>query len=492
MQHQADGTKAVSTTIDEEQDNWMRIDFSPPDITEAEISAVADALRSGWITTGPRTKQLEAELATWCQTPRVVCLNSATAALECALRLLGIGPGDEVITSAYTYTASASVICHVGARPVLVDTAPGSYQMDYDALANAVTTRTKAVIPVDVAGVMCDYQRLFELLGRERVAGLYTPAPKTLQTAFDRVIVLADAAHSFGASYQGQSSGSVADFTAFSFHAVKNLTTAEGGALTWRSRKGLADDALYHQMMLLSLHGQDKDALSKTKAGAWEYDIIAPLYKCNMTDVVAALGLAQLQRYPQLLERRRQIAERYASKLALLGKELVGKSVDANAAAGSAGGGVDVYAAVGSAGGVAGTVGGGGVVPTTAPAPAPTTVTSAPAPSRTPGIIDVLSHQSDSGLSSAHLCLVRLLGKDEAFRNNFIAQMAERGVSCNVHYKPLPKLTAYKDMGFDIKDYPNAFAQYQNEVTLPLHSRLSDEEVDYVIEAFRQSYLEAS
>ena len=400
----------------------MRIDFSPPDITESEISAVADALRSGWITTGPRTKQLESELASWCKTARVACLNSATAALECALRLLGIGPGDEVITSAYTYTASASVICHVGATPVLIDTASGSYEMDYDALANAITARTKAVIPVDIAGLMCDYQRLFNVLSKAGTAKLYTPDPKTLQAAFDRVVVLADAAHSFGASYQGQPSGAVADFTAFSFHAVKNLTTAEGGALTWRSRTGLDDDQLYRQMMLLSLHGQDKDALSKSKAGAWEYDIIAPLYKCNMTDVVAALGLAQLKRYPQLLERRHQIMEKYTSKLAQLGS------------------------------------------------------------------IEILPHQTSTGVSSAHLCLVRLLGKDEAFRNSFIEKMAEGGVSCNVHYKPLPLLTAYKNLGFDIKDYPNALAQYQNEVTLPLHSRLSDEDVDYVIETFKQSY----
>jgi dTDP-4-amino-4,6-dideoxygalactose transaminase len=424
----------------------MRIDFSPPDITESEIQAVADALRSGWITTGPRVGQFEQELASWCGTARVGCLNSATAALECALHLLGIGPDDEVITSAYTYTASASVICHVGATPVLVDTAPGSYEMDYEALANAITARTKAVIPVDIAGVMCDYDSLFDVL--RSVASRFEPAPGTLQQSFDRVIVLADGAHSFGASYQGRPSGSVADFTTFSFHAVKNLTTAEGGAITWRAREGLDDDALYREVKLFSLHGQDKDALSKTKAGAWEYDVIAPLYKCNMTDVAAALGLMQLKRYPELLARRREILERYGLGLAP-GASAPGASVSGGSASG-----------VGS---------------------------RAPG-DLAPGDIDLLQHYTERGVSSGHLCLVRFVGRGESFRNHFIECMAERGVACNVHYKPLPLLTAYKNLGFDIKDFPNAFRQYENEATLPLHTRLTNDEVDYVIDSFKESY----
>jgi dTDP-4-amino-4,6-dideoxygalactose transaminase len=398
----------------------MRIEFSPPDITEADISAVADVLRSGWITTGPRTKQFERELALWCQTSRVACLSSATAALECALHLLGIGEGDEVITSAYTYTASASVICHVGATPVLVDVARGSYEMDYEALAAAVTPRTKAVIPVDIAGVMCDYDVLTARLNE--VADRFSPTPGTLQEAFDRVIILTDAAHSFGADYRGRPSGSVADFTAFSFHAVKNLTTTEGGALTWQDRKGLDSEALYRRIMLYSLHGQDKDALAKTKAGSWEYDIVAPLFKCNMTDVFAALGLSQLQRYRQILERRRAIFQLYTTNLASEKVEL-------------------------------------------------------------------LSHFTPDGNSSAHLCLVRLLGKSEEARNRFIENMASQGVACNVHYKPLPMLTAYKKMGFDIKDYPNALAQYQNEVTLPLHTRLTDDDIGFIAESFNKAYL---
>ncbi|MDR2196364.1 MAG: DegT/DnrJ/EryC1/StrS family aminotransferase [Coriobacteriales bacterium] len=408
----------------------MRVEFSPPDITEAEIEAVAEALRSGWITTGPRTKRLEQQLAAWCQTPRVVCLNSATAALECALRLLGIGPGDEVITSAYTYTASASVICHVGATPVLIDTAPGSYQMDYEALAAAITPRTKAVIPVDIAGVMCDYDTLQAVLRRESVKARYAPAAATLQATFDHVPVLADGAHSFGATRQGRPSGSVADFTAFSFHAVKNLTTAEGGALTWRARPEVAgwdDEALYRQMMLLSLHGQSRDALSKNKPGAWEYDIVAPYYKCNMTDLAAALGLAQLERIPALLARRRALLERYAKGLGDSGLRL-----------------------------------------------------------------DVLAHYSACASSSGHLCMVRLIGRSEAFRNRFIERMAARQIACNVHYKPLPLLTAYRDLGFDIRDFPNALAQYQCEVTLPVHTRLTDEALDYVIAAFCEAYEECA
>jgi dTDP-4-amino-4,6-dideoxygalactose transaminase len=401
----------------------MRIEFSPPDITEAEMQAVVEVLRSGWITTGPRVKRFEQELASWCGTPEVACLSSATAALECALRLLGIGAGDEVITSAYTYTASASVICHVGATPVLVDTAPGSYQMDYAALAGAVTARTKAVIPVDVAGVMCDYDALFAALAG--VAGRFSPQEGTLQETFNRPIVLADAAHSFGASYKGQPSGSVADFTAFSFHAVKNITTAEGGALTWRAREGLDDELLYKRLMLLSLHGQSKDALAKNRPGSWEYDVVAPLYKYNMTDFAAAFGLAQLERYPALLERRRALLERYRAELASPKAE-------------------------------------------------------------------VLAHYTDTGSSSGHLCLVRLPGRSEDFRNRFIERMAAREVACNVHYKPLPLLTAYRNLGFCIEDFPNAFAQYKNEVTLPLHTRLTDEQLGYVIDSFWASYEECA
>jgi dTDP-4-amino-4,6-dideoxygalactose transaminase len=399
----------------------MRIEFAPPEITDAEVQAVAEALRSGWITTGPRVERFEQELASWCKTSRVACLSSATAALECALHLLGIGPGDEVITSAYTYTASASVICHVGATPVLVDTAPGSYQMDYRLLSAAVTERTKAIIPVDVAGVMCDYDLLFQALGEARAC--FNPASNTLQECFDRPIVVADAAHSFGATYQGQPSGALADFTVFSFHAVKNLTTAEGGALTWRAREGLDDDALCQQIRLFSLHGQNKDALSKNKAGAWEYDIVAPLYKCNMTDVAAALGLAQLERYPRLLVRRRAIIEHYDSGLS-------------------------------------------------------------------PEHAETLRHYTEQCSSSGHLYLVRLIGKGENFRNRLIECMARREVACNVHYKPLPLLTAYRNLGFDIGDFPNAFRQYENEVTLPLHTRLTDEDVEYVIDSFAESYRE--
>jgi dTDP-4-amino-4,6-dideoxygalactose transaminase len=397
----------------------MRVEFSPPDITEAEIEAVADALRSGWITTGPRVKQFERELASWCETPRSACLNSATAALEFALRQLGVGPGDEVITSAYTYTASASVVCHVGATLVLADTAPNSYEMDYEALADLVTPRTKAIIPVDIAGVMCDYEALEACLAS--VSERFSPAPGTLQESFDRVPILADGAHSFGATYRGQPSGSVADFTAFSFHAVKNLTTAEGGALTWRARENLDDEALYQRLMLFSLHGQSKDAFSKSRAGAWEYDVVAPFYKSNMTDLTAALGLAQLERYPQMLARRRVVVERYVDALASSSVEL-------------------------------------------------------------------LPHYTEWGSSSGHLCLVRLVGRSADFRNRLIERMAERDITCNVHYKPLPLLTAYRTLGFDIVDFPNALAQFENEVTLPLYSKLTDAEVDYVIESFKASY----
>jgi len=390
------------------------IPFSPPDITEAEIAEVAEALRSGWITTGPRTKEFERRIASYCGTGKAVCLNSATACMELALRQLGIGPGDEVITTAYTYTASASVVCHVGAKVVLVDTAPDSFEMDYDRLADAITERTKAVIPVDLGGIVCDYDRVYAAVESKRA--LFRPANE-LQKTFGRVIVLADAAHAFGAQRHGRRCGSIADFTSFSFHAVKNLTTAEGGALTWRPIAGVDDEWLYKQFQLLSLHGQSKDALAKTQLGAWEYDIVSPAYKCNMTDIMAGLGLAQLERYPAMLERRRRIIGRYDEALAGCG-------------------------------------------------------------------VQVLYHYGADHASSGHLYLVRLLGRDVAERNDAIVRMAERGIACNVHYKPLPMMTAYKALGFDIADYPNAYDQYRNEVTLPLHTRLSDEDVEYVISNF--------
>ena len=386
------------------------IPFSPPDIGQAEIDAVAEVLRSGWITTGPKTKEFEREIAAYCGTPRAVCLNSATACMELTLRLFGIGPGDEVITSAYTYTASASVIAHVGAKIVLVDTAPGSYEMDYDALERAVTSRTKAVIPVDVGGILCDYERISSIV--EEKKALFSPS-NALQSQLGRVLVLADAAHSFGAQRHGRRSGVFADFTSFSFHAVKNLTTAEGGAVTWRGDLGLDSEAVYKQYQLMSLHGQSKDALSKDRLGGWEYDIVAPLYKCNMTDIMAAIGLVQLRRYPDLLAKRRRLVELYNGLLA-------GRGVE------------------------------------TAP------------------------HIREDGTSSFHLYLTRLTGKSEAERNTVIEAMAREGVAANVHYKPLPLLTAYRNLGFDIKDYPNALAQYQNELTLPLYSTLTEENAEQV------------
>lgn len=390
------------------------ISFSPPDITEAEIAEVADALRSGWITTGPRTKEFEKLIAQCCNTDKAVCLNSATACMELILRVLGVGPGDEVITSAYTYTATAAVTCHVGAKVVLVDTAPDSFEMDYDRLADAITQRTKVIIPVDLGGVVCDYDKIFTAV--ENKKDLFK-AKNDIQKAYGRVIVLADAAHAFGAKWHGKMCGQIADFTSFSFHAVKNLTTAEGGALTWLPINGIDNEWLYKQFQLLSLHGQNKDALAKTQMGAWEYDIIGPWYKCNMTDIMAAIGLVQLKRYPELLYRRRQIIERY---------NVVLKNRN----------------------------------------------------------VQVLDHYGDNHSSSGHLYLVRLLGKNAEYRNRVIEQMAERGIACNVHYKPLPMMTAYKALGFDIQDYPNAYSQFENEVTLPLHTRLTDEEVDYVISNF--------
>ena len=392
----------------------MQIPFSPPDMTEAEEIEVAQVLRSGWITTGPRTKEFERQIASYCHTPKVVCLNSATACMEMILRVLGVGPGDEVITSAYTYTASASVACHVGAKLVMVDTAPNSFEMDYEQLAQAITSRTKVIIPVDLAGIICDYDRIFSIANDKKQ--LFQPSNK-LQNSIGRVIILADAAHAFGAKRNVKMCGEIADFTSFSFHAVKNLTTAEGGALTWRSIPGIDNEWLYQQFQLLSLHGQNKDALAKTQLGAWEYDIVAPNFKCNMTDIMAGIGLVQLKRYPEILRRRQQIINRYDEVLR-----------DQN--------------------------------------------------------LQLLLHYEENHTSSGHLYLVRLIGREIDERNEIIIKMAERGIACNVHYKPLPMMTAYKNLGFDIANYPNAYNQYRNEITLPLHTRLSDEEIEYVLANF--------
>lgn len=389
-----------------------RVPFSPPDITEAEIEAVAEALRSGWITTGPKTKEFESKLKEYLAADGCACLNSQTACAELALRLLGVGPGDEVIVPAYTYTATASVVCHVGARPVIVDCAPGSFEMDYDAVEGAITERTKAIIPVDLGGVPCDYDRIFEIV--EDARGAFVPTAP-LQEAIGRIAVCADTAHALGAAYHDKPVGSIADFSSFSFHAVKNLTTAEGGCLTWRAIEGVDSADLYHQIQLLSLHGQDKDALAKTKLGAWEYDIVGPWYKCNMTDMAAAMGLVQLSRYPQMLNRRRELIQRYDEALAPLG-------------------------------------------------------------------IESLPHYAQGYRSSGHLYICRIAGVTVDQRNRIIELMAEAGVACNVHYKPLPMMTAYKGMGYDIADYPNAYAQFANEITLPLHTCLTDEQHAYVIE----------
>lgn len=392
----------------------MKIPFSPPDITEAEIEEVADALRSGWITTGPKTKELEREVAAFCGTNRAVCLNSQTACGEMTLRVLGVGEGDEVITSAYTYTASASVACHVGAKLVLVDTQKDSLEMDYDKLEAAITEKTKVIIPVDLGGVPCDYDRIFSIV--EKKKALFHPTNE-LQKAIGRVIVMADAAHAFGATWKGRPVGSIADFSNFSFHAVKNFTTAEGGAATWRSIEGVDDEALYHQYQLLSLHGQSKDALAKTQLGAWEYDIVGPWYKCNMTDMAAGLGLAQMKRYEGLLARRKEIIGKYDEAFRPLG-------------------------------------------------------------------IEVLDHYTGEHQSSGHLYITRIPGITLEQRHEIIVKMAEAGIACNVHYKPLPMMTAYKNLGFDIQDYPNAYERFSNEITLPLHTKLTDEEVDYVAEQY--------
>lgn len=392
------------------------IPFSPPDISETEIKEVAEALRSGWITTGPRTKELEKSIAEWIGTEKCVCLNSQTACAEMALHILGIGAGDEVITCAYTYTASASVIAHVGAKIVLIDTQKDSFEMDYDALEAAITDKTKAIIPVDLGGVPCDYNRLFEIV--ERKKNLFKPS-NDIQKAIGRIAICADTAHAFGARWNGKMIGSVADFSSFSFHAVKNLTTAEGGALTWRTIPGIDDEEIYHQLQLLSLHGQSKDALAKTKLGAWEYDIVGTWYKCNMTDVVAAIGLKQFERYPDMLKRRKDIIARYDAAIKPLG-------------------------------------------------------------------VETLEHYNAEHESSGHLYITRVPNITLEQRNEIIIKMAEQGVACNVHYKPLPMHTAYKRLGFDIADYPNAYEHFANEITLPLHTCLTDEDVEYVIEKYTE------
>ncbi len=392
----------------------MNIPFSPPDMTEAEAAEVREAILSGWITTGPRTKEFERQISNYIGTKKTVCLNSATAAMELTLRTLGVGCGDEVIVPAYTYTASCSVICHVGATPVMIDVAKDSFEMDYDQLESLITERTKVIIPVDIAGVICDYDRIYQAI--EHKKELFKPS-NDLQALYGRVVVMADCAHGFGAERQGNKAGSFADFTCYSFHAVKNLTTAEGGAVTWRSLPDLDDERLYKTFQLLSLHGQTKDALSKNQLGAWEYDIVAPYYKCNMTDIMAAIGLVQLRRYSDMLKKRHSIVERYNKALSRFN-------------------------------------------------------------------VQVLNHRDSLSASSAHLYLTRVKGITAEQRNQIIVQMAEKGIACNVHYKPLPMLTAYRNLGFDIKAYPNAYAQYENEITLPLYSQLTDEQVEYIIENF--------
>lgn len=392
----------------------MKIPFSPPDITEEEVEQVAEALRSGWITTGPKTKELEREVAEFCGVNRAVCLNSQTACAEMTLRLLGISEDDEIIVPAYTYTATASVVCHVGAKLVMVDVQKDSLEMDYNKLANAITEKTKVVIPVDLGGVPCDYNRIFSIV--ESKKELFHPVNK-LQKAIGRVIVMTDAAHAFGAEWNGKAVGSIADFSNFSFHAVKNFTTAEGGAVTWKDINGIDNEEIYHQYQLLSLHGQSKDALAKTQLGAWEYDIVGPWFKCNMTDVTAGIGLAQMKRYRGLLARRKEIIEKYDAAFKPLG-------------------------------------------------------------------IEVLNHYTEEYRSSGHLYITRIPGISLEQRHEIIVKMAEAGVACNVHYKPLPMMTAYRNMGFDIKDYPNAYNRFENEITLPLHTKLTDEEVEYVIEKY--------
>lgn len=390
------------------------IQFSPPDISELEIDEVAKTLKSGWITTGTRTKSFEKRIAEWIGTEKCVCLNSQTSCAEMALHVMGIGPGDEVITSAYTYTATASVVCHVGAKLILVDTQPDRLEMDYDTVEKAVTEKTKAIIPVDLGGIPCDYDRIFDIA--ERKKNLFKPN-NDIQAALGRIAVMADTAHAFGAKRHGRMVGNIADFSSFSFHAVKNLTTAEGGALTWRTISGINNEEIYHNLQLLSLHGQSKDALAKTRLGAWEYDIAGTYYKCNMTDIMAAIGLRQFERYPGMLKRRREIIDRYDRAL------------------------------------------------------------------RPSGVV-TLNHYTDEFESSGHLYITRIPGITPEQRNEIIVKMAERGVACNVHYKPLPMHTAYKNLGFDIKNYPNAYDFFANEITLPLHTCLTDDDVEYVIDQY--------
>lgn len=394
----------------------MKISFSPPDVGELEIEQVAEALKSGWITTGPKTKELEKKVAEFCGVNRAVCLGSQTACAEMALRVLGIGAGDEVIVPAYTYTATASVVCHVGATLKFVDVQKDSLEMDYEALENMITEKTKVIIPVDLAGVPCDYNRIFEIV--EKKKHLFC-AQNEIQRAMGRISVNADAAHAFGAKWHDKMVGSIADFSSFSFHAVKNFTTAEGGALTWKTIPGIDDEDIYYQLQLLSLHGQSKDALAKTQLGAWEYDIVGPWYKCNMTDIMAGIGLAQMKRYPVMLERRKEIIEKYDTAFKPLG-------------------------------------------------------------------IEVLPHYTETYQSSGHLYITRIPGVTLEQRQEIIIKMAEAGIACNVHYKPLPMMTAYKNVGFDIQDFPNAYDRFENEITLPLHTKLTDEEVEYVIENYCQ------
>lgn len=392
----------------------MNISFSPPDMSELEIQEVADAIKSGWITTGPKTKELERQIAQYVGVNRCVCLNSQTACGEMALRILGIGAGDEVIVPAYTYSASASIVDHVGAKIVFVDVQEGCLEMDYDKMEAAITEKTKAIIPVDLGGVPCDYDKIFAIV--EKKKALFQPKNE-IQKAIGRIAICADTAHAFGASWHGKMCGSIADFSSFSFHAVKNFTTAEGGALAWKTIPGMDDEEIYHQLQLLSLHGQSKDALAKTKLGAWEYDIVGPWFKCNMTDIMAGIGLAQMKRYPAMLARRKEIIKKYDAAFKPLG-------------------------------------------------------------------VEVLDHYNDEHQSSGHLYITRIPGAGLKERQEIIIKMAEAGIATNVHYKPLPLMTAYKNLGFDIKDYPNAYKRFENEITLPLHTCLTDEEVEYIIENY--------
>ena len=399
-------------------DNLVKrqISFSPPDMTEEEVAEVKEAILSGWITTGPKTKEFEREIAKYCNVNRAVCLNSQTACAEMALRVLGIGEGDEVIVPAYTYTATASVVCHVGAELKMVDVQKDSLEMDYDALEDAITERTKVIIPVDLGGVPCDYDRIFAIV--EKKKSLFCPNNE-IQRAMGRISINTDAAHAFGAKWYGKMIGSIADFSSFSFHAVKNLTTAEGGALTWKSIPGIDDEEIYHQLQLLSLHGQSKDALAKTQLGAWEYDVVGPWYKCNMTDIMASIGLAQLRRYDGMLKRRQEIIEKYDDAFKPMG-------------------------------------------------------------------VEVLPHYTKEYQSSGHLYITRVPGITLEQRQEIIVKMAEVGIACNVHYKPLPMMTAYKNLGFNIKDYPNAYERFVNTITLPLHTKLTDEEVEYLVEKYKE------